>query len=411
MIKKLIIDKAERLQKLPPSPFLEAERMKKALHKRGVEIIDLGELSLDISIRETALSFSSLGTEEIFAPFDLGVWGDLKRGLADWVEQKYQVKLNPENEILPFAALNHRVRGGGRRKIIYDLFLSFLNPGEAAAIPDPSDPVYKGGSIFAGGEVISLPLWERTDYLPNLSTFPSSKDTARFPKILFLNYPHDPTTAVADPEFFGELVQWAHRKNILLVNDASYNEICYDGYVPTSLLQAKGAKKIAVELFSFYPSTGMGFGFLAGNKQIISQVEATEKVFGYEASRIMSQIGLAILKNYSAVAEQNNTEFVKRKDVLMKGLADLGWKAKKPKAGPFIWAKAPPRYSSVGFVRMLFRKAGVLVSPGFGFGEHGEGYVRIALNRPENELKKALARIKEHSHIWQRRYRPQRTNP
>ncbi len=410
VIKKLIIDKAERLQKLPPSPFLEAERIKKALHKRGVEIIDLGELSPDALMRETALS-SSLKTEDIFGARDPRVWDDLKKRIADWAEQKYQVKLNPENEILPFAALNHRVRDGGKRKIIYDLFLSFLNPGEAAAIPDPSDPVYKGGSVFAGGEVVSLPLWERTDYLPNLSALPSSKDTANFPKILFLNYPHDPTTAVADPEFFDELVQWAHTKNILLANDASYNEICYDGYMPTSLLQAKGAKKVGVELFSFYPLTGIGFGFLAGNRQIISQVEATEKVFSSGASQMLSQIGLAILESYSAEAEQNNMEFAKRKDILMKGLSNLGWKAKRPKAGPFIWAKVPPRYSSVGFVRMLLRKAGVLVSPGFGFGEHGEGYVRIALNRPENELNKALERIKQHSHVWQRKYRPTKTNP
>ncbi len=411
MIKKLIIDKAERLQKLPPSPLLEAERIRKALHKRGVEIIDLGELSPDASIRETVHSFLSLETQEIFAPVDPRLWGNLKKEIADWVEQKYQVKLNPENEILPFAAFSHTVQGAGRRKIIYDLFLSFLNPGEVAAIPDPSDPVYKGGCIFAGGQVVSLPLWERTDYLPNLSTLPSSKDTANFPKVLFLNYPHDPTTAVADPEFFRELVQWAHRKNILLLNDASYNEICHDGYVPTSLLQAKGIKKIGAELFFFYPLTGIGFGFLAGNRQIISQVEATERAFGYGASQMTAHLGLAVLKNYSAIAERNNTEFYKRREILMQGLSSLGWKAKRPKAGPFIWTKVPPRYSSVGFARMLLRKAGVLVSPGFGFGEHGERYVRISLNHQANELNKALARLKEHSHVWQRRYRPAKTNP
>jgi LL-diaminopimelate aminotransferase len=397
MIKKLIIEKAERLQKLPPSPFLEGERIKKALGKRGVEIIDLGELYPDPSLREVILSSFSLKREEFFVSVDPHEWAELKIKIADWLEQKYQVRVNPENEIFPFA---------GKKKIIYDLFLSFLNPGEVAAIPDPSDPVYKGGSIFAGGDVVSLPLWERTDYLPNLSTFPSSKTAAHFPKILFSNYPHNPTTAVADPEFFGELVQWAHKRNILLVNDASYNEICYDGYMPVSLLQAKGTKKIGAELFFFYPLTGIGFGFLAGNKQIISQVEATDKVFGYQLSQIMLQLSSAILKNYTEVAEQNNLEFARRKDILMEGFLNLGWKVKRPKAGPFIWVKVPPRYSSVGFARMLLRKAGVLVSPGFGFGEQGEGYIRIALNHPEDKLKKALERIKEHSHIWQRRYRP-----
>jgi len=402
MIKKLIIEKAERLQKLPPSPFLEAERIKKTLRKRGVEIIDLGELCPDPSLRDTVLSSFSLKTEEIFAPMNLQIWEDLKKQIADWLEQKYQVRVNPKNEIFPFA---------GKKKVIYDLFLSFLNPGEVVAIPDPSDHIYKGGSIFAGGEVVSLPLHERNDYLPNLDTLPSSEHAPHFPKILFLNYPHNPTTAVADLEFFKESVRWASKRNVLLVNDASYNEICYDGYLPTCLLQVKGAKKIGAELFFFYPLTGIGFGFLAGNKQIISQVEATEKIFAYQLSYIMLQLSLSILKNYSIIVQQNNLEFAKRKEILIEGLSNLGWKVKKPKAGPFVWVKVPPRYSSVGFARMLLRKAGVLVSPGFGFGEYGEGYIRIALNQKTEELKKALERIKEHSHIWQRRYRPKRLTP
>jgi LL-diaminopimelate aminotransferase len=401
MIKRVIIEKAERLQKLPPSPFLEAERIKKALHKRGVQIMDLGELSLDPSLRGNILSSVSIETQEIFDPADPGICEDLKKQIADWLEQKYQVRASPEKEIFPFA---------GKKKIIYDLLLSFINPGEKVVFPDPCDPIYKGGAIFAGGEGMTLPLLERNDYLPNLETLSYPKSTSNFSKVLFLNYPHNPTSAVADPEFFKELVKWASKRNILLVHDASYNEICYDGYVPTCLLQIKGAKKIGVELFFFYPLTGIGFGFLAGNRQIISQVEATEKLFGYQLSHIMLELGLVILKNYSSIAEQNNLEFAKRKEILIEGLLNLGWKVKRPKAGPFIWVKVPPRYSSVGFARMLLRKAGVLVSPGFGFGEYGEGYIRIALNLPADELKRALERIKEHSHIWQRRYRPKKTN-
>jgi LL-diaminopimelate aminotransferase len=401
MIKKLIIEKSERLQKLPPSPFLEAERIKKTLRKRGVEIIDLGELYPDPSLRETILSSFSLKRGELFALVDPREWAELKIKIADWLEQKYQVRVNPKNEIFPFA---------GKKKIIYDFFLSFLNPREVVAIPDPSDHVYKGGCIFAGGEVVSLPLHERNDYLPNLGTLPSSEHAVNFPKILFLNYPHDPTTAVADLEFFKESVKWASKRNVLLVNDTSYNEICYEGYLPTCLLQAKGAKKIGAELFFFYPLTGIGFGFLAGNKQIVSQVEATTKVFGYQLNHLMLELSLSILKNYSIIAQQNNLEFAKRKEILLEGLLNLGWKVKKPKAGPFVWVKVPARYSSVGFARMLLRKAGILVSPGFGFGEYGEGYIRIALNQKTEELKKALERIKEHSHIWQRRYRPKKTN-
>lgn len=403
MIKKVIIEKAERLQKLPPTPFLEAERTKNRLTRRGVEVIDLGELNPHLTLR--GFFIPSLGEGElsrtlegsaVFVPADASLLTELKIQIGKWLEQRYGLKVKSEKETFPSF---------GEKKLIYHLLLGFLDPGEKTAVTDPCDPIYKRASILAESEVESIPLLERNDYLPNFEAYFSSRKS-KLPKVLFLNYPHNPTTSLADPAFFQEVVEWAGQNNVLVINDASGNEICYEDHVPVSLLQVKGAKKVAVEKFSFFALTGFEFGFLVGDKGIISCVESVEDALGEGVSKTSALLALEILKNYSQIAEKNNKEFSSRKDVLMNGLFHLGWKAKKPKAGPFVWVKTPSRYSSIGFSRMLLRKTGVLVSPGFGFGEYGEGYIRIALNLPVDQIQKAIERIEKHSHVWQRRYKP-----
>ncbi len=402
MIKKLIIEKAERLQKLPPTPSAEAKRIKQGLVRRGVEVIDLGELDPDPSLRDFFIP--SFDRSEIFDPPDSKIWQELKKEIGKWLERRYDLsefgsrrRVKSEKEILPFF---------GEKRVIYHLLLGFINLGDVVAVPDPGGPIYKIAPVLAGAEVEAYPLLERNDYLPNLSALLSSRRADNLIKISFVNYPHNPTSSVADSAFFREVVEWAGKKNVLVINDASGNEICYDDHIPVSLLQTKGAKKLAVEKFSFFALTGIQFGFLIGDKGIISQVESVQEALGERISKASVLQALEILKNYSQIVQKNNLEFALRKDTLLKGLFNLGWKAKRPKAGPFVWVKIPPKYSSVGFFRMLLRKTGVLVSPGFGFGEHGEGYVRIALNLPADQIQKALERMEKHSHLWQRRYRP-----
>lgn len=395
MIKKVIIEKAERLQKLPPTPFVEAKRIKHGLLRRGVEVIDLGELAPDSSLGEPLSP--AFDPSEMFVPSNARIWLELKQRTAKWLEQKYDLKVRPETEIYPFF---------GEKRTIYHLLLSLINPGEVVTVPDPGEPIQKIASILAGAEVESFPLLERNDYLPNLSALVSSGRGARFPKIVFLNYPHNPTSAVADVGFFKDVVEWAGKKNMLVINDASTNEICYDDHTPISLLQTRGARKVAAEKFSFFALTGIEFGCLVADRGIISQLESLKEALGEQISRASALQALEILKNYSQISQRNNLEFTSRKAALLNGLFKLGWKTKKPKAGPFVWAKVPGKYSSVGFFRMLLRKTGVLVSPGFGFGEYGEGHVRIALNLPVDQIQRALERLEKHSHVWQRRYRP-----
>ncbi len=395
MIKKVIIEKAERLQKIPSGLSAEAIRTKQNLTRRGVSLIDLGELNLDSSLRDFFILPAD--KDEMFTPCDLRTWQELKREAAKWLQQKYELRARPETEILPFF---------GEKRVIYQLLLSLINPGDLVALPDPCDPMYKTSSILSGAQVETFPLLERNDYLPNLSTFHWSGRAAKFPKVLFLNYPHDPTSSVADSGFFREVVEWAGKRNVLVINDASGNEICYDDHAPVSLLQTKGARKLALERFSFFALTGIEFGFLVGDKGVISQTESLQQALGERYSKARVLQALEILRRYAEISHRNNLEFTLRKATLLKELFKLNWKAKKPKAGPFTWVKIPPRYSSVGFFRMLLRKTGVVVSPGSGFGEHGEGYIRIALNPPAEQIQEAIRRLEMHSHVWQRKYRP-----
>ncbi|MGB7063364.1 MAG: aminotransferase class I/II-fold pyridoxal phosphate-dependent enzyme [Candidatus Zixiibacteriota bacterium] len=395
MIKKVIIEKAERLQKLPPTPFVEAKRIKHGLTRRGVEVIDLGELSPDSSLRD--FFAGSIEASSVFAPSDSEVLEKLKSEIRKWLQQRYDLKIRSEKEILPFF---------GEKRTVYHLLLGLINPSEVVAFPDPGEPTHKIAAVLAGAETETFPLLERNDYLPNLSSLFLSRGLSVLPKIMFLNYPDNPTSSVADSGFFRELVEWSAKRNILVINDVSGNEICYADHIPVALLQTKGARKLAVEIFSFFSLTGVEFGFLVGDRGIISQVKSVQEALGAKVSKASVLMGLEILKNYPRIAQKNNEEFAARKDALMKGLSHLGWKARKPKAGPFVWAKVPGKYSSVGFFRMLLRKTGVLVCPGFGFGEYGEGHIRIALNLPAGQIQKAVERMEKHSHVWQRKYRP-----
>ncbi|MGB2697205.1 MAG: aminotransferase class I/II-fold pyridoxal phosphate-dependent enzyme, partial [Candidatus Zixiibacteriota bacterium] len=324
---------------------------------------------------------------------------DLKKEIAVWFEKKYQFKLNPLTEILIVS---------GKKEAITGLTLSFLNPGELTIIPDPSEPIYRNTTILAGGESEIVPLLERNDYLPNLGVL--SDKTLNQAKLLFLNYPHNPTSAISDYQFFKEVVEKAAKYNILVINDASYNHISYES-TGLSLLQVKDAKKIGLE-FHYFPSVyhipGFRMGFLVGNREILSALKAEQETFTSGINSFSMEIAKISLKNYSFVWKQINSEFLKRRDIVLENLDQIGWKLKKPKASPFIWVKVPPKYSSLGFTRTLLRKTGVLVLSGTEFGENGEGWIRLALNSPVSQLKEAVERIKKHSHLWQRSYRPKR---
>lgn len=399
MIKKVIVDKSERLQKVSPPSLLEGGRIKKRLEKKNVDIIDLGDFDPILEMKSFVPS-SSLYKEKISRDVLGQEEEDLKREISVWFEKKYQIKLNPFTEILIVS---------GKKEAITGLALSFLNPGELSIIPDPSHPIYRNATILAGGESEILPLLERNDYLPNLASL--SNKILNQAKLLFLNYPHNPTSAIADFQFFKEVVEKAGKYNILVINDASFNQVSFEESTPLSLLQISNAKKIGLE-FHYFPFTyqipKIRMGFLVGNKEILSALKTEQEIFTSGINGFSIETAKKSIKDYSRISKEINFEFLKRRDFILEHLNQINWKARKPKASPFVWVKVPLRYSSLGFTRMLLRKVGVLVLSGTEFGENGEGWIRLALNPPVSQLKEAVERIKKHSHLWQRSYRPKR---
>jgi LL-diaminopimelate aminotransferase len=397
-MRKVIVEKAERLEKVPPYPLFDINRTLKRLDKKGVEIIDLGRfdpaLSLPDSIQKV---LPSLYTKENFSYAEASEILKLKEIFSFWFKKRYGVLLNPKTEIYFYT---------GKREAIAQLSLFFINPGDKVFITEPSSQIYKGCTLLAEGEIEVLPLLERNDYLPNLNPLKGqSKDKRKF---FFLNFPHNPTGSLADLLFYQELVEIALKNNIRIVQDATYNEIYFDEHLPPSLMQVEDGKKVGVELHSLSAGTGLSgldCGFIVGNREMLFGLESQNKLFSQRQDRFILKLAEALLQEYESIISKNRNEYKIRRDIMIEILLGLGWRAKKPKATPFFWAQIPGRYSSLGFCRMLLRRTGVLASPGIEYGGLGEGFIRLSLNQPKEKLKEAGERIKDHFHIWQKRYR------
>jgi LL-diaminopimelate aminotransferase len=395
MLRKIIIDKTERVQKLPPAIFFAGERLRKSLSKKGIEILDLKNLNPYFPWEDVLEKQNPLEPDYSFS-FDLSLYEKLKKEIALWLEKQYQVKLNPKNEILPFL---------GKKEAIILLSLAYFSSQNSVLLPDPAEPSYKKGVILAGGKPIFFPLLERNDYLPNLEALPQDKKNT--PQAIFLNYPNNPTSAIVDLSFLKEVSWWANKNNILIIHDFSWSYLFYDDFPPPSIMQIKNGEKTALELFLFpwgKNQAGLELGFLVGNKDIISALENLQRNVQSQMNNLVLELGLKYLKNYSSIIEKIQQEYRERRKCLIQGLEEVEWKVKRSKATPFLWVKIPERYSSLGFARMLLRKAGVLVSPGNEFGEQGEGYIRLCLNTTTEKSTELKERLKKHSHFWQRKY-------
>ena len=404
-MRKVLIEKAVRLEKVPPYPLFDFNRVLKRLDKKGVEIIDLGRfdpaLPLPGSVQkilpflQDKKNFGYAEKEEIFK---------VKELFSFWFKKRYGVSLNPKTEIFFYS---------GKRETLTQLALSFINPEDKIFVCEPAAQLYKGCALLAEGEIEVLPLLERNDYLPNLGLLKNkNKDEGKF---FFLNYPHNPTGSLADLFFYKELVEVALKNNIRVVQDASYNEIYFEefqsygsNFGPPSLMQAEGGKRVGVELHSLSTGTGLSgidCGFIVGDKEMISGLESQTRLFNHQPNRLVLKLAEVLLEEYDPIISRNKQEYKARRDVMTELLLSLGWRARKPKATPFFWAQIPGRYSSLGFCRMLLRKTGVIASPGIEYGGQGEGFIRLCLNQPEEKLKEAGERIREHSHFWQKRFR------
>ncbi len=396
MRRKIVIDRAERLHQIPSSLFVDLRRKAQRALSRGVDVIDLTAANPaeppSPCVTETLCRSAA---EPQAHRYDLGSGSSaFGRGIAAWFESRFGVSLQPDDEILPLQ---------GARQGLAGLPLAFVNPGEVVLLPDPCYPTYRAGAILAGARVESMPLLERNDFLPNLKKI--RPEIARRAKMMFLNYPNNPTTAVADLSFFSEVVEFARFHNVAVIHDAAYVLMPSKEDPAPSFMQARGAKSVGVEIYSLSMAHRLGgwrIGFAVGNRQLLAGLTA---VAGDRSNLPAPALQQAALRALEDEGEDQSDPYAGRRELVIQGLRKTGLKVRRSKGLPFLWLAVPGRYTSLGFSRRLFRRTGVLVTPGSGFGEQGEGYIRISLTVSSERLQEAVRRIGQHHALWQRKKR------
>ncbi|NQT95350.1 MAG: LL-diaminopimelate aminotransferase [Candidatus Omnitrophica bacterium] len=379
---------AGRLKRLPPYLFAEIDRIKKKAKEEGRDIIDLGvgdpDTPTPMHIIEQLYKAARDPENHRYA-MDMGLLR-LREAIARWYKRRFNVDLDPETEVLPLL---------GSKEGIAHIPLAFINHGDEVLIPDPCYPPYKSGTILAGGVPYLMPLLAENDFLPDLEKI--DYQVAKRAKIMFLNYPNNPTGATATEGFFRKALDFANENNIIICHDAAYSEMSYDGYRPSSFLEIEGAKDAGVEFHSLsktYNMTGWRLGFVCGNKDIISALRTVKSNIDSGVFQAVQFAGIIALEGEQQHIDELNIMYQKRRDVLVDGLNGLGWKIDKPKATFYVWIPVPPGYTSNELTKSLLEKADIVTTPGIGFGPNGEGYIRMALTVSEERLKEAVDRIK-----------------
>ncbi len=378
---------SERLQKLPPYLFVELDRMKAEVQAKGIDVIDLGvgdpDLPTPAHIVEAAVE-AVKKPENHHYPSSVGMLA-FREAAASWFEKRFGIKLDPVKEIVTLI---------GSKEGIAHFPLAFVNPGDVVLVPTPAYPVYHIGTLFAGGETFYLPLLPENDFLPDLDNIP--ENILARAKILWLNYPNNPTAAVASRDFFAKVVNFAHKNNLIVAHDAAYTELYFDDFRPPSILEVDGAREVAIEFHSLsktYCMTGWRIAFAVGNETLIAGLTKVKNNIDSGAFQAVQEAGIAALSGDQSCVEEFRQIFRERRDVVIKGLKDLGFEVESPKATFYVWAKVPQGYTSTNFAAKLLQEAGIVVTPGNGFGEPGEGFFRIALTVDKNRLQEALERI------------------
>ena len=388
MKKRLPFELAIRVKHLPPYLFASIDKMKQKAIEKGTDLIDLSIGDPDMPTPALIVDAMKKAVEKPAHHRYPSYEGMLtfREAVAGWYRKRFRVKLDPRREVLSLI---------GSKEGIGHIPLAFVNPGDTVLVPSPGYPVYPIGTLFAGGESYFMPLKEENSFLPDLARIP--RRVLQKSKIIFINYPNNPTSAVAPRAFYEEVIKIAAKYNIIVCHDASYTEIYYDKK-PLSFMQIPGARDVGIEFHSLsktYNMTGWRIGFAVGNREVLAglgkvKTNLDSGVFqAIQEAAItaldMDQSGLMLIKN----------TYRERRDVLYKGLKELGMDLLKPKATFYLWAKVPARFNSMSFVSHMLDKAGVLATPGNGFGEAGEGYVRFALTAPAEKIREAVDRIRK----------------
>lgn len=383
---------ANRMKRLPPYLFTIMEELKAEARAAGKDLIDLGMGSPDLPPPPHVIEAMS---EAVHRPDVHGysraggqIEKQFRRAIADWYEKKFGVILNPETEVLPLI---------GAKEGVAHLSLALLNADDIALVPSPAYPVHFNGVIMAGGLLVQMPLRAENNYLPQLNKVDTH--ILRQTKLMILGYPHNPTTAVADAAFFQDVVDYCRKHHIILAHDLAYSDFVRDKRYAPSILQADGARDIAIEFHTFsksYCMAGWRLAFAVGNERVLSLLAKTKSYIDFGIFPAAQLAGIAALAGPQLYTEQAVKTYLDRTEFFVRGLNQIGWDVALPKSTFYIWAHIPLKFSSLNslaFSSLLIKEAGIGTAPGTGFGEFGEGYIRFAMVQPEERLKEALRRI------------------
>lgn len=380
---------AKRLKTLPPYLFARIEQKIEEAKTKGIDVISLGIGDPDLPTPEhivDVLAKQAQNPENHRYPTSVGLLS-FRTAVAKWYEKRFGVSLDPRSEVVTLI---------GSKEGIAHISFCYLEEGDYALVPDPGYPVYSIGAALAGAENYYLPLDEKNKFLPDLSSVPS--DVARRAKLLFINYPNNPTGAIADKKFYQDVVSFARYYDIIVCHDAAYSEITFDGYVAPSFLEVEGAKDVGIEFHSLsktYNMTGWRIGWAAGNAEVIKALATLKSNLDSGVFQAIQYAGIAALEGSQDCIEKMKAVYQERRDIAVAGLRSLGWNGSLPKATFYMWVSVPEGYDSTQFAEVLLEKAGVVVTPGIGYGERGEGYFRIALTVDKQRLGEAFKRIRD----------------
>jgi LL-diaminopimelate aminotransferase len=378
---------AQRVQNLPPYLFAEISRKIAAKRAQGVTTISFGIGDPDLPTPPHVLDALKQAADEPVNhryPESEGL-PELRAAMAGWYERRYGVALDAGKEVLPLI---------GSKEGIGHIALCFVDPGDTVLQPDPAYPVYAVGTLFAGGQSYAMPMDEESGWLPDLEAIPA--DVAHRAKAIWLNYPNNPTGAVADLGFFERVIAFAKHCDVLVLHDLAYSDVAFDGYEPPSFLQLPGAKDVGVEFSSLsktYNMTGWRVGTLAGNPQLVDALARVKSNIDSGIPQAIQRMAIAALDGPQQAVADHNRIYQQRRDRVVEALRAIGLRATPPKASLYIWARIPEGETSIGFAGRLLDETGVVVTPGVGYGQAGEGYVRLSLTTPDEQIDEGLARL------------------
>ena len=385
----LRITKARRINELPPYLFAEIDRRKRAALARGVDLIDLGIGDPDIptpsNIVEKLLESATKPVNHRY-PNSSGM-PEFRDAVASWYKQRFNVSLDPGKEVVSLI---------GSKEGIGNMAVAFVDPGDIVLVSSPCYPVYHIGTAFNGGKNYFLPLKKENHFLPDLESIPS--DIAKQAKMLWINYPNNPTAAVADKDFFQRVVDFANRYNVIVCHDAAYTEMGYDGYRPMSFLEVDGAREVGIEFHSLsktFNMTGWRVAMAVGNAELVGGLAQAKSNLDSGIFQSIQEAGIEALKLGDKIVEPSRKIYQERRDILVDGLRAVGLECDKPRATFYVWVGVPKGLSSAEFTAKLLDEAGVVTTPGNGFGEAGEGYVRFTVCVDKTRLKEVAERIRQ----------------